>query len=122
MPDLVCYSNNLPALIDEAVAAGLDRWVVQDDFGDWTLAGDKTPLIGAHPEYLSLLRVADTEALSQLSNISVLGSYSDGFVAVSDEAQAIYDRLAPQGTTTVETALAGAVEVPAPDRIGGFYD
>lgn len=123
MPDLVCYSNNLSGLITEARAAGLDRWVAEDDNGEWVLAGDKTPLIGTDPEYLSLLRVQDTDVLGSLQHIQALGYYDgDDFVPMSPEAQAIYDRLYQPETTTVDTALAGEVTVLARPKIGGFYD
>jgi len=121
MPDLVCYTNNVAGLVDEAVSAGLFGWLSQDDQGDYQLGGDRTPLIDKHPEYIALLRVEDVELLGQMANIEVLGHYDEEeFIPLSsgalDKYNAIYDRSA-----VTKDFMGTEIEIIPPQRIGAFY-
>lgn len=123
MPDFVCYTNNLPALTDEAFAVGLgSKWVRQDDFGDLRLYGDATPLISKGTEYISLLRVSDVQLLGSLTNVEVLGHYEgEDFIPVSPTAQAVYERMYDR-TPVQKSNIFGDYEITPPARIGGFSE
>jgi hypothetical protein len=116
--DLVVWTNDVPGLVDEALAKGYTGWLKQDEDGDYTLGGDRTPLIVKWPEAIALIRVSDVAALGGFTKLQVLGWYEgDSFVASSDTAQAKYDSLYPR--TPYYNSLTGNMDVP-PERIGSF--
>lgn len=115
MPDYVCYSAGKSALITEAKKI-VPHWV--NDAGE--LIGNHTPLIervvSGKTQIMSVVRVNDTEKLSQFTKLTVLGQYEDGvFKALSSTAQATYDRMyatLQPVTATLPDGSTGASSVP----------
>lgn len=116
--DFVVWTNDVPGLVDEAVALGYTQWLHEDEAGDYTLAGDRTPMITKWPESIALIRVSDPNSLASFTKMQVLGEYDgDTFVPVSATAQAKYDSIYPR--TPYVNSLTGELCTP-PARIGSF--
>jgi len=120
MPEYVCYSNDVAALVDELAAAGWTQWLTEQEEGEYTLGGPRTPLIYSWPQAIAVFDITEEE-VDALSNLEILGHYEgEDFVAVGPTAQAKYDMLYPR-TPIVKTGLGGVeVTVTPPSRIGGL--
>jgi len=116
--DLVVWTNDVPGLVDEALALGYESWLRQDEDGTYTLGGDRTPLVVKWPDAIALIRVSDVAALGSFTKLQVLGWYDgDTFVASGEVAQAKYNSLYPR--TPYYDSLSGETRIP-PSRIGSF--
>lgn len=122
MPDLVVYTNDVPALIDEAEALGYTDWIHVDELGDKSLGGLRTPLVWKWPEAIAVIRVPDLVGVSQFTKMAALGEYvNDEFVPFVEGNKAVYDSIwNPQPRVVTSTLVGKQYTIKPPKRVGGF--
>lgn len=122
MHDVVCYTNDVPGLIDEALALGYDNWIIEDEDGTKHLGGRRTPLVYKWPEAVALVRVDDIGSLSAFTKMRYLGQYQgETFLAAGEEELALYEKLwNPQPVEVTGELLGVSCTVYPPSKIGSF--
>ena len=99
MADIVTYCKDTSALIVELQEKFPER-ISLDNESDPKFIIEKSPTIRSGSETLSLVRVDadDYKLLSQLKNITILGTYDEIFA--DNKKKAIYDKLYPRKIQT----------------------